>query len=81
MFKGKTFVLTGATKGIGYHIAQNLSKNNVKCIFISRSQEDLDRLRKDLKKSAKHHQYIALDVSNELKVKELFQQIGITFFA
>ncbi len=78
MFKGKTFVLTGATKGIGYNIAQNLSKNNAKCIFISRCQKDLDSLRKDLKKSANQHKYIALDVSNEMKVKELFQQIRTT---
>jgi short-subunit dehydrogenase len=56
LFKGKTFVLTGATKGIGYYIAQNLSKNNAKFIFISRSQEDLDRLRNDLKKSAINQQ-------------------------
>ena len=78
MFTEKTFVLTGATKGIGYHIAQNLSKNNAKCIFISRTQVDLDLLRNDLKKSEKQHKYVALDVSNEVKVKELFQEIETT---
>lgn len=80
MFTGKTFVLTGATKGIGYNIAQNLSNNNAKCIFIARTQEDLDWLRKEFKEGVLHHKYIALDVSNELKVKELFQFFETTLY-
>ncbi len=75
MFAGKTYILTGATKGIGNQIAQNLSKKGARCIFISRNHADLERLRIILDDSINFHLYEKIDVSNESEVKLLFSKI------
>lgn len=42
--KGKTVILTGASRGIGALIACELAKKQAKVICISRSQEGLERI-------------------------------------
>lgn len=47
-FKGKRACVTGAGKGIGREVAHVLSKCGAHVIAISRSQEDLDSLKKEI---------------------------------
>jgi short-subunit dehydrogenase len=76
LFEHKTFILTGATRGIGYQIAQKLFNNHAKCIFISRSEQDLLRLKNNLKDIYNANTYLSLDVSNEKNVKKKFEELS-----
>ncbi|MCC7191328.1 MAG: glucose 1-dehydrogenase [Phycisphaeraceae bacterium] len=46
-FSGKTIIVTGAGKGIGREITQFLTKCGGKVVAVSRTQDDLDSLRKE----------------------------------
>ena len=69
-------MLTGATKGIGKQIAINLAINNAKLIAIARNNDDLIKLQDDLQSKGGPHLYYSLDVSNELLVKQMFEEIN-----
>jgi short-subunit dehydrogenase len=76
LYTGKTFLLTGATKGIGKQIAISLATNNAQLIAIARSNDDLIKLKNDLQNKGGPHLYYSLDVSNELLVKQIFDEIN-----
>lgn len=61
-FKGKRVLVTGAGKGIGREISVLLSKCGATVIALSRSQEDLDDLKKEI-----HCETHAVDLENGTK--------------
>lgn len=60
-------VIIGATGGMGKAVAKYLDQNNVRLLLISRSQEKLDLLAKELKNS---HVYTSVDITNEIALKK-----------
>ena len=46
--EGKTALVTGASKGIGYGIAENLAKEGVNLHLIARNEKNLKLLKKKL---------------------------------
>lgn len=63
----KAAIVTGASKGIGYAVAQYLSDKGYTVLLISRNEA---ALKKVLATLGTHHRYAALDVSNAEAVKE-----------
>ena len=78
--KGKLALVTGAGRGLGYSIALNLAQEGVKVVIISRTQNDLDRLMKEMGGKEAGHYSIACDLTEESMsakvVQELQQKCG-----
>lgn len=62
-------LITGASSGIGLEMAKILSKQGHDLILVSRDKEKLQQVKEKLKTSIK---IIAVDLSNETKIKELY---------
>ena len=69
--KGKTAVVTGASRGIGKVIAEKLHQAGAKVILIARNEEKLKQLAKQLGDCP----YYALDISDREKVAETFKTL------
>ena len=70
--EGKTALVTGASKGIGYGIAENLAKEGVNLHLIARNEKNLKLLKKklDSKYNVKINVY-PLDLKSDSNVKNL----------
>lgn len=71
-FSGKTALVTGAGKGIGRAVAKELSNCGAQVIAISRTQEDLDSLKKEIN-SVKT---ICLDISDVTAMQKELESLG-----
>ena len=65
--KNKTALVTGAGKGIGKACAIALAQAGAKVIIISRTQRDLDKVSKIIKKTKGSSQSFVCDVTNTSK--------------
>lgn len=63
-------VITGTSRGIGYHLANYYLSRNHNVIGLSRSETNIDH---------KHFKYISCDVSNEEEVISAIKEIKSTF--
>jgi NAD(P)-dependent dehydrogenase (short-subunit alcohol dehydrogenase family) len=73
--RGKTALITGASKGIGYASAQALAEEGVNVILVSRTQSDLDAARQRI--ASRHNVNVALhayDISDSRNVDRLADQ-------
>jgi len=72
--KNKTFVVTGATSGLGLAIANEIYKHNGKVILIGRDEKKIDQINK---KNLKKKNFLALkcDITKEMEVKKTFETI------
>ena len=73
-FKGKTALVTGASKGIGKEIAITLLKKGCKVIFISRSLENLEKVFLELDEFRNMYFPIVGDVSNLKDVEKIYKK-------
>jgi short-subunit dehydrogenase len=78
-FKDKTVVLTGASSGIGYHLAKLLIKEDSKLALLSRRKELIDELKNSFPGSSNKIFTYRCDVSNVEDVKKVFDEIKNTF--
>lgn len=72
-FKGKTFIITGGSSGIGRQTSITLSKFGARIILIARSEERLKSVIKELYGSG--HSYYCLDLSNVSSIESVIKQI------
>lgn len=72
---GKTVVLTGASSGIGYELAKQLSAENCNLILLARRKEILDELASKLKSSSNFVLTFKCDVSKKQDVEFVFNEI------
>ena len=76
MLKGKTAIITGASRGIGKEVAILFAKNEADLILISRNEERLSALQKELTETYDVDvKYYALDITDSDKLKDVFAEI------
>ena len=73
--EGKTILVTGASSGIGQATAVECSKMGAKVIITARNQERLQATFNILE--GEGHQQIIADLSNEVGIDELVEQLPI----
>ena len=72
--KNKTALVTGAGKGIGKACAIALAEAGADLIIISRTQKDLDKVSKIIKKFKSKCTYYACDVTNYVQIKNVINK-------
>ncbi|WP_259391438.1 SDR family NAD(P)-dependent oxidoreductase [Paenibacillus sp. 1011MAR3C5] len=77
--EGKIAIVTGASKGIGYGLAQALAAAGAKVAATARKKEDLATLVDEIKEAGGEAAAYALDVRNVSQIKEVFGQIAADF--
>ncbi|XP_022192333.2 L-xylulose reductase isoform X2 [Nilaparvata lugens] len=70
-FKGKQVLVTGAGKGIGFGIAKRLSQYGAKVIALSRTEDDL----KKLKQEAPGVETVCIDISDWTTTREAISKL------
>ena len=76
MLRGKTAIITGASRGIGKEVATLFAKNGADLILISRNEERLSILHKELTETYDVDvKYYALDIADSDKLKNVFTEI------
>ena len=76
--KGKTVVITGASRGIGEELVYSFAKYHCNVILLSRNIRKLKKIISKLPKfNNQYYQYYKIDVSNEKNVNDVFKQIVI----
>ena len=71
---GKVAIITGASKGIGFSIAEALAEYGAKVIVSSRSQEAVDDAADKIQKKGFESRGIACHVGESEQRKELIQK-------
>ncbi|CAF1294078.1 unnamed protein product [Didymodactylos carnosus] len=79
--KGKNIVITGASSGIGEHIALTLAKEGCNLALLARTKSKLDQIAEKCRSSSSQIKIHVLqcDMSEKLSVDETCKQIGSLF--
>lgn len=75
--KGKTILITGASKGMGNSIAKKLAQGGANLILVARTEETLKDLVKNL--GGENHKYYACDLGDIKQVISLSEKISKDF--
>ena len=79
LLKGKTAIVTGASRGIGKAVSIIFAKNGANLILISRNEEKLNELQKQLVLDyGIEVQYFSVDITDLDKLKNVFIEIKKT---
>jgi len=70
----KVILITGASRGIGNNIAQNLAKENIVIANYNNSEAEAKKLKKELEEKNINIDIIKADVCNRNQVKEMIKQ-------
>ncbi|MCW8932299.1 MAG: SDR family oxidoreductase [Gammaproteobacteria bacterium] len=74
--KGKRAVITGASQGMGEAMAGEFARAGVNLILIARNEEKLQNIQTELLDYDVQVDYFAIDLTNEVAVKEAFSTIS-----
>ena len=75
LLSGKTALITGASSGIGKETALTFARTGANLILISRNEEKLKKLSKDLEEFNVLVDYYSIDITNAELLKNLFSQL------
>ena len=76
MGNNKNVLVTGASSGIGYHLAKCFAKNGYNLVVISRDQDEINQVAKDLSSEFSITATpIAADLFNKDAAKDIYKQI------
>ena len=77
--KNKVAIVTGASRGIGRSIAQEISKSGAHVVCVSRSENDLIKISNKLKDNGFSSSHYVCDVSNFSDFKKLIDDTASQF--
>lgn len=77
--KGKTAIVTGASRGIGKMIALSLAKEGVRVVLTARNEEQLRTVQRDIEQSGGTALAVVADVTSELSVGNLVSSAVASF--
>ncbi|RCH78250.1 hypothetical protein CU098_005604 [Rhizopus stolonifer] len=74
-FAHKTVLVTGATRGIGLHIAQTFATHGAKTILIGRDADRVEKIQQTFREQYgdEDHKGITLDISHKAQVDSVFK--------
>ena len=75
----KIAIVTGASKGIGYGLAQALAAAGAKVAVMARSKASLDRLVEEISRAGGQAKAYELDVRNVEQIRSVFGQVAEDF--
>jgi 3-oxoacyl-[acyl-carrier protein] reductase len=73
--KGKTGIITGASRGVGRKLATLLAEKGVNLVLISRSKDKLTELKNELEKYSVQIDVIPMDITSSKDVNEARESI------
>ena len=73
---GKTAIVTGASRGIGVHIVNSLTKNGINVIGIARNSEGLKQTGKIVENNSGSYNFIEFDLFESTKFSELVEKFN-----
>ena len=76
---GKLALVTGASKGIGFSVAQGLAREGVRVIMSARDEQQLQRAVEQVRLQGGEAFGIPADVSDSAQVEGLFEQLATRF--
>ncbi|MCW0021423.1 SDR family NAD(P)-dependent oxidoreductase [Rhizobium sp. BT-226] len=79
--EGKVAIVTGASRGLGKHIAQTLGKSGARVVVVGRNGDKLDETAHAIIKAGGKALPLVCDVSDANAVAETFHEIAATFGA
>lgn len=81
MLKGKTAIVTGGTRGIGYAVVKKFLKNGARVALFGSRQETVDKALKQLKEENSSWEVIGFwpDLMDTEAVKDVFDKVKETF--
>ncbi len=75
--KGKSILITGASKGLGKNFSKVLANDGFRIIGIGRNKSDLTNVIATLPNQHLNHECIVLDITNDLHVKQKLHELNI----
>jgi NAD(P)-dependent dehydrogenase (short-subunit alcohol dehydrogenase family) len=73
--QGKTALVTGGTKGIGYGMAQALAHYGADLAIVGRNREDGEQARRELEKFGRRVLFLQADVTQKEQVEQMVNQV------
>lgn len=77
--QGKNAIITGGSRGIGFHTALNLAKEGVNVAIMGRDEKALEEAKSEIAKTGVEVIAISADVSNEAGVQSAVKEAGEKF--
>lgn len=77
--QGRTAVITGASRGIGLAIAQQLSRNGAICILVSRKAESLEAAAAEIRKEGGKAEAMPCHTGYPDQIKAMYEKIMDTY--
>ena len=77
--EGRTAVITGASRGIGLAIAQNLARNGAQCILVSRKAQSLETAAAGIREKGQKAEAMACHTGYPDQIKALYENIMETY--
>lgn len=73
--EGRTAVITGASRGIGFACAEKLAQYGAQCILVSRKLEGLEKAAEKIRESGGKAAAMACHTGHPEQIKEMYEQI------
>lgn len=77
--KGKTALITGASRGIGEAAAKTLAAHGAHCILVSRKAESLEKVAEQIRKDNGEATVLACHMGHMDQIKALFEEVKTRF--
>ena len=74
--EGKIAVITGASRGIGFAVAQKLAEYGAECILVSRKPKDLDRAAEKIRENGFKARPMACHTGHPGQIRQMYEKIG-----